>query len=223
MFSLCVRVLTAALDGRDPAMSRRRPNFSTRTAEEDVSRLDPNEQTASPAGERHGLLQWPPTIWSSHQNSTSTEPAGHQRHSAQAHVLGGLSKLWRRETPHRAEHEEIGDMVFPNVPLSPGPLRDSSADKKDKHGHRRSIDDSKKLGTFSGVFVPTTLNVLSILMFLRFGFILGQAGLLGILGKQYQTLIDRNYTNDFRSACHIVPDQFGNDNVSLCHCHQRHS
>ncbi len=40
---------------------------------------------------------------------------------------------------------------------------------------------SSKLGTFTGVFVPTTLNVLSILMFLRFGFILGQAGILGSL------------------------------------------
>ncbi|KAF8464593.1 amino acid permease-domain-containing protein [Kalaharituber pfeilii] len=32
------------------------------------------------------------------------------------------------------------------------------------------------------VFVPTTLNVLSILMFLRFGFILGQSGIVGTLG-----------------------------------------
>lgn len=40
-----------------------------------------------------------------------------------------------------------------------------------------------KLGTFSGVFVPTTLNVLSILMFIRFGFILGQSGFLGMMGK----------------------------------------
>lgn len=31
-----------------------------------------------------------------------------------------------------------------------------------------------KLGMLSGVFVPTCLNVLSILMFLRFGFILGK-------------------------------------------------
>lgn len=36
-----------------------------------------------------------------------------------------------------------------------------------------------KLGTFGGVFVPTALNVLSILMFLRFGFIIGQMGILG--------------------------------------------
>jgi potassium/chloride transporter 9 len=33
------------------------------------------------------------------------------------------------------------------------------------------------------VWVPTTLNVLSILMFLRFGFILGQSGVLGMMGK----------------------------------------
>lgn len=36
-----------------------------------------------------------------------------------------------------------------------------------------------KLGTFDGVFLPTSLNVLSILMFLRFGFIIGQMGILG--------------------------------------------
>ncbi|OXB41608.1 hypothetical protein B1J92_K07073g [Nakaseomyces glabratus] len=39
-----------------------------------------------------------------------------------------------------------------------------------------------KLGTFDGVFIPTALNVLSILMFLRFGFILGQLGILSTLG-----------------------------------------
>ncbi|RMZ80716.1 hypothetical protein DV738_g2574, partial [Chaetothyriales sp. CBS 135597] len=39
-----------------------------------------------------------------------------------------------------------------------------------------------KLGTFSGVFVPTSINVLSILMFIRFGFILGQSGVIGMLG-----------------------------------------
>ncbi|GME62994.1 hypothetical protein GTA08_BOTSDO03003 [Neofusicoccum parvum] len=65
-----------------------------------------------------------------------------------------------------------------------------------KHGHERAhsrgrasgADSSKsgnassKLGTFAGVFVPTTLNILSILMFLRFGFILGQSGVLGMMG-----------------------------------------
>jgi len=40
-------------------------------------------------------------------------------------------------------------------------------------------NNGNKLGTFDGVFVPTALNVLSILMFLRFGFILGQMGIIG--------------------------------------------
>ena len=46
----------------------------------------------------------------------------------------------------------------------------------------RPVGGSDKLGTFSGVFVPTTLNVLSILMFLRFGFILGQTGVIAMMG-----------------------------------------
>ena len=41
---------------------------------------------------------------------------------------------------------------------------------------------SGKLDTISGVFIPVSLNVLSILMFIRFGFILGQSGLIGVLG-----------------------------------------
>lgn len=38
-----------------------------------------------------------------------------------------------------------------------------------------------KLNTYEGVFIPTTLNVLSILIYLRFGFIVGEAGVLGSL------------------------------------------
>ena len=41
----------------------------------------------------------------------------------------------------------------------------------------------QKLGVVSGVTIPVFLNVFSILVFLRFGSILGRIGLLGILGK----------------------------------------
>lgn len=163
-----------------------------------MARLDPNEQTESASRERQGLLQWPPTIWTGHQDSASTEPSAPQRHLAPAHVVGGLRRLWHRETSNGEENEGIGNRVSSNVPFSPGAFRDPTADKKDKHVYRRPIEMSKKLGTFSGVFVPTTLNVLSILMFLRFGFILGQAGLLGTLGKRCQTSMWGNNTDDLQ-------------------------
>ncbi|PKI83832.1 hypothetical protein MVES1_002361 [Malassezia vespertilionis] len=41
--------------------------------------------------------------------------------------------------------------------------------------------DARKLGTWDGVFMPVTLNVLGIILFLRFGFILGQVGLVGAI------------------------------------------
>jgi solute carrier family 12 (potassium/chloride transporters), member 9 len=40
-----------------------------------------------------------------------------------------------------------------------------------------------RLGTFQGVFIPTSLNIFSILVFLRFGFILGQSGVIGFFGR----------------------------------------
>ena len=46
---------------------------------------------------------------------------------------------------------------------------------------RASETPVRKLGTWDGVFMPVTLNVLSIILFLRFGFILGQVGLFGAL------------------------------------------
>jgi potassium/chloride transporter 9 len=62
-------------------------------------------------------------------------------------------------------------------------LNSELAGKKPKSGlGPRPVGGNEKLDTFSGVYVPTCLNVLSILMFLRFGFILGQGGVLGILG-----------------------------------------
>lgn len=50
-----------------------------------------------------------------------------------------------------------------------------------------------RLGTISGVYIPVYLNILSILMFLRFGQILGQVGFIGILGKsQIRTAMHYN-------------------------------
>lgn len=69
--------------------------------------------------------------------------------------------------------ESLTAQLFPDESGKGGTAKPSSAGFSDIHG---------KLGTFGGVFVPTTLNVLSILMFLRFGLILGQSGVIGSMG-----------------------------------------
>jgi solute carrier family 12 (potassium/chloride transporters), member 9 len=48
-------------------------------------------------------------------------------------------------------------------------------------GHMGQPKKGPKLGVVSGVYIPVCLNILSILMFLRFGVILGQIGLVGML------------------------------------------
>ncbi|VUC24239.1 unnamed protein product [Clonostachys rosea] len=58
---------------------------------------------------------------------------------------------------------------------SPDGLREPAVPGRRKHSHHQ-------LGTVSGVFIPVCLNILSILMYLRFGVILGQVGFVGILG-----------------------------------------
>lgn len=168
------------------SLPRRRPNFSTRTAQEDGSRLAPGDSAHSISDERTRLLPWPPTRWARpYEPVSSTERSENQANPSPTDYFHGISKWWNRQPGTEQEEGNNGDTSSQNVFPPAGPLRDSSADKKDKSGHRsRSVDEPKKLGTFSGVFVPTTLNVLSILMFLRFGFILGQAGVLGILGEQ---------------------------------------
>jgi hypothetical protein len=39
-----------------------------------------------------------------------------------------------------------------------------------------------QLATLNGVFVPCSLNIMGIILFLRFGWGVGQAGVLGVLG-----------------------------------------
>ena len=43
--------------------------------------------------------------------------------------------------------------------------------------HAESEHRSAKFGAFGGVFTPCTLTILGVIMFLRFGQVVGQAGL----------------------------------------------
>lgn len=123
----------------------------------------------------------------------STSPQSMYKFRQPSHN-GQLSLSRRGAVEHRACDAHGGnnrDLLPRSVSLgTEGLQRLESHDKKAKHiVGRNDRELVRKLGTFSGVFVPTTLNVLSILMFLRFGFILGQGGILGTMGKTRFSLI----------------------------------
>jgi hypothetical protein len=41
--------------------------------------------------------------------------------------------------------------------------------------------DKKKFGTFAGVFTPSILTILGVIMYMRLGWVVGNAGLLGAI------------------------------------------
>lgn len=62
-------------------------------------------------------------------------------------------------------------------------ISDQRSNKYASNDKEVAVDSiSHKLDTLEGVTLPTILNVLSILMFLRFGFIIGQMGVIGTIG-----------------------------------------
>ncbi|KAI9370764.1 amino acid permease-domain-containing protein [Aspergillus egyptiacus] len=165
-------------DSASECFSRRRPNFSTRTPQEDGARLEPSEfVTGSPVETARLLSSRPVPTQTYGSINTRAYESSTRRHSSPSNLLGYFSSWW-----NKTEHD-AALAARPDGSLPAGPLRDGSIDRRGGNGEKaRSLDSTNKFGTFSGVFVPTSLNVLSILMFLRFGFVLGQAGLLGMLG-----------------------------------------
>ncbi|KAJ0419986.1 amino acid permease-domain-containing protein [Aspergillus carlsbadensis] len=170
-------------DGALDSLPRRRPNFSTRTPQEDESRLDPSESVTTFPEETARLLNWQPTAPVQSYGTIPATGTKYRHLSSPSKLFGRLSSWWNKSENSDDVQGQYSGGEIPGNSLSAGPFRDATVDNRPGNGEKhRPSDGSEKFGTFSGVFVPTSLNVLSILMFLRFGFILGQAGLLGILG-----------------------------------------
>jgi solute carrier family 12 (potassium/chloride transporters), member 9 len=173
--------------GRD-TLTRGRPTFLTRTATDDAARLFrrtslPAISHDRPSGRagRKGELNKPnePTVAPSQVEAQQPDKArgrtlggSHDGTTEQYDVrLGSNSRTTKKDSIH--------------VHTSQSPRKGNGNEKLllPRTGTAaQPASSSEKLGTFSGVFVPTTLNVLSILMFIRWGFILGQGGVLGMMG-----------------------------------------
>ncbi|KAK2752352.1 hypothetical protein FQN55_007392 [Onygenales sp. PD_40] len=164
---------------------RKRPTFAARSAAaagpvfggDGQHHDNPVRQSASSGGE------FPPPD-RPYEPATSTSPPPANKNGFTRSLFGSLGKDKHRSVVEGDEEQQRNPAVLVvrrTSFASQIPRNIDLLDKKEK-GDQVSPDASEKLGTFSGVFVPTTLNVLSILMFLRFGFILGQAGVVGTLG-----------------------------------------
>src|SRR6056297_2869311 len=57
--------------------------------------------------------------------------------------------------------------------------RPSEDETIEEQSRTKKDSQPKKFGTFSGVFTPTLLTILGVIMFLREGWVVGNAGLLG--------------------------------------------
>ncbi|PGH18192.1 hypothetical protein AJ80_04579 [Polytolypa hystricis UAMH7299] len=167
---------------------RKRPNFAALPAQAESSKFGPEERSQIESldqarSRRSGFGS------SEHPYSpiTSTSPPLNHYGGLRRELFGSL--FGRRnngrstgvETDREGQHDPSVVYVRRTSFATQIP-RSIEFDKKDVGGMKRGGQYvSEKLGTFSGVFVPTSLNVLSILMFLRFGFILGQSGFLGMM------------------------------------------
>ncbi|KAF1950402.1 hypothetical protein CC80DRAFT_496849 [Byssothecium circinans] len=167
------------MDDQDGPQARRRmpprshSNFATRTAADESERLNrrgsilplPSPDEGTPL-----LANQPAPQGRSYDGvEESLQEESHGKNTGQGWLSRVLLSLRSKTTKNPDGPESKRASTSEAVKPRPGAFP-------------RPVGGTSKLGTFAGVFVPTTLNVLSILMFLRFGFILGQTGVVGMMG-----------------------------------------
>jgi potassium/chloride transporter 9 len=170
-------------------LTRGRPTFLTRTATDDAAQLlrrsslpaTVHSEQRDAASQVDGAEANP---YEPRTNALDTPPRDHDRTRK---LLRGVLRQDSGDIQesNQSRRSPINGPVAAEVPAAP----QHEIKQKTERTHLpkvgsvpRPVGGTDKMGTFTGVFVPTSLNVLSILMFLRFGFILGQAGVLGMFG-----------------------------------------
>ncbi|KIV95053.1 hypothetical protein PV10_02755 [Exophiala mesophila] len=172
-------------------LTRSRPTFLTRTATDEAAQLlrrssfpanysidDPQSYAAA---DDHGQATSRPTTARSANSSAIKHSPDHASDSA---AYGTFDNPGTGDRINDSSTLRADFMHTPEDALKPPP---GISDKGEKiqmprvGAFPRPVGGTDKLNTFSGVFVPVSLNVLSILMFIRFGFILGQSGVIAML------------------------------------------
>ena len=201
------------------SLQQRQSTFQTRTGELNPqlsTSTDKQQLSSRLEGESSELNDEPiPNPYDPDTSSSKAQPLQHSFTKRLLHLHDGASDY---TPPSVVRQRSVEARQRPrNGPDHEEPS--SSAQMRSRKEHRtadpnmstpkpglgpRPIGGQKKLGTFSGVFVPTSLNVLSILMFLRFGFILGQGGVLGMMSRFHNQECVFGVNSVFRLACGLV-------------------
>lgn len=156
---------------------REHSNFQSRSARDDAGELSRQASVSEniPSRPQASTEQSNPYEPATNDSTPPPREFGLTKRLLHIHEGDGEgSRRVRRRSTSGKRQVAVGESSSTEYPQNGAENKRSNGSSVPKPGlGPRPVGGSEKLGLFSGVYVPTCLNVLSILMFLRFGFILG--------------------------------------------------